>query len=418
MKKVADEAVELSPSVKNIIVCKRLGIDIDFKNGRDLWWNEITENESEICASAELDATNTVYYLGYTSGTTGKPKGIVHVQSGMLTKVAVEVYFHFDLKEDDILFWFTDIGWMMAPWAYIGSLSLGATLFIYEGSPDYPQPDRIWDVLERNKVSIFGFSPTAIRALMKQGDDWVKKHNLSSLRILGSTGEPWNPEPYMWFFKNVGGSRCPIINISGGTDICGCFLSPLIIAPLKPCTLQGPTLGMDIDVLDSDGNSVQGGVGELVWKNTCPSTPKGIWKDPQRYLDTYWSTYKNIWHHGDFASIDEDGFWFLYGRSDDTIKVAGKRVGPAEIENALGSHPAVLESAAIGVPDEIKGQNVVCFVVLKPGFNASNDLREELKNVVVQSVSGTSAAVEMSTTVANVEVIFVKFSEVTIPTDE
>jgi len=281
----------------------------------------------------------------------------------------------------------------------IGISFFGATFVVFEGAPNYPNPNRLWEMIERHKITHLGISPTAVRLLITYGDDWVNKHPMLSLRIMGSTGEPWDPESYMWFFNKVGKKRCPIINISGGTEIVGCFLSPLPITSLKPCTLRGPGLGMDIDVFDDNGQPIRGGIGHLVCKKPAPSMTKGFLNDPQRYLETYFSRWPNarltgcpfgqVWYHGDWAKVDEDGFWFLYGRSDDTIKVAGKRTGPAEIEAALIEHPAVSEAAAIGVPDDIKGEAVVCFVVLKPKITPTELLREELKNQVVKHLGKT-----------------------------
>jgi acetyl-CoA synthetase len=297
-----------------------------------------------------------------------------------------EIGYYFDLKETDIFFWFTDIGWMMGPWEIIGVQHFGGTYMISEGVPNYPSPDRLWQIIERNKVSILGISPTAIRLLMSQGDRWVDAHDLGSLRMLGSTGEPWDIKSYMWYFEKVGGKRCPIINISGGTEIVGCLLSPLPITALKPCTLRGPGLGMDIDVFNDEGRPVRGGIGHLVCKKPAPSMTKGFLKDPERYIETYFSKWPDVWYHGDWAKVDEDGFWFLYGRSDDTIKIAGKRVGPAEIESALMDHPAVQEAAAIGVPHDIKGEAVICFVVVKQGIEPIDQLKEELKAKVAASL--------------------------------
>jgi len=230
-----------------------------------------------------------------------------------------------------------------------------------------------------HRITTLGISPTLIRALIPAGDEHVARHDLSSLRVLGSTGEPWNPEPYLWFLRKVGGGRCPIINISGGTEIGACFLSPLPITELKPATLRGPALGMDVDVWDADGRPVgPGEVGELVCKKPWPAMTRGIWKDPERYLDTYWRRWPGVWVHGDWASRDEDGFWFLHGRSDDTMNIAGKRLGPAEVESALAGHPAVAESAAVGVPDEVKGEAIWCFVVTKPGFERDDELSKAL----------------------------------------
>jgi acetyl-CoA synthetase len=237
-------------------------------------------------------------------------------------------------------------------------------------------------MIERHGVTIFGISPTAIRMLMGFPEEEVRKHDLRSLRILGSTGEPWDPDSWTWFYKNVGGSRCPIINISGGTDIIGCFLAPLPINVLKPTTLRGPGIGMSIDVWDEEGNPLRGEVGYLVATKPTPSMTRGLWGDPDRYIEAYWSRWENVWDHGDWAIIDKEGYWYLKGRADDTIKVAGRRIGPAEVESALMDHEAVGEAAAIGVPHEIKGEGIMAFVVLKPGYEPSEELRQELRSQV------------------------------------
>lgn len=385
LKKEADEARRLCPTVKRTIVVRRLGSEIPWDDACDLDWSTILAAASPACETERTESEDP-FMIIYTSGTTGKPKGSVHVHGGFLVKIAEEVAYQTDLHDDDVLWWFTDMGWIMAPWELIGGWALGGTIFAYEGAPDYPQTDRLWAMIERHGISIFGVSPTLIRALIKFGDEPVLKHDLSSLRIFGSTGEAWNPEPYRWLFEVVGKKRCPIINLSGGTEVGACFLSPHPVTPLKSCTLRGPALGMAVDVWDETGKPVRGSVGELVCTKPWPGMTRGIWKDPQRFLDAYWSRFPNAWVHGDWASIDEDGYWFLHGRSDDTIKIAGKRVGPAEVESALAGHPAVQESAAIGVPHELKGEGVVCFVILKPGYASDAALREALKDQVVKEL--------------------------------
>lgn len=384
----ADAAAQNTPTLEHIVVYRRLGLNVPWTAGRDIWWHDFIEKESDRCPTEQLDAEDYSIII-YTSGTTGKPKGTVHTHAGCLAQMCKELGYYFDVKPEDVFFWFTDIGWMMGPWELIGVQHFGTPYLIYEGAPDYPKPDRLWELLEKHKVTTLGISPTAIRLMITYGEEWVKRHDLSRLRILGSTGEPWDRESYMWFFEKVGGKRCPIINISGGTEIVGCLLSPLPITSLKPCTLRGPGLGMDVDVFDDEGKPIRGGIGHLVCKKPAPSMTKGFLNDPQRYLDTYFSRWPGVWYHGDWAKIDEDGFWFLFGRSDDTIKVAGKRTGPAEIEAALIEHPAVSEAAAIGIPHDIKGETVVCFVVLKPGFTPSESLREELKGQVVKHLGKT-----------------------------
>jgi acetyl-CoA synthetase len=326
-------------------------------------------------------------FIAYTSGTTGRPKGSVAVHGGFGVKVAEEVAFQFDVRPDDTLFWFTDMGWIMGPWEVVGTLANGATLALYEGAPDHPTPARLWEYLERTGVTVLGISPTLIRALMPHGSDAVRGADLSRLRILGSTGEPWNADPWQWYFEVVGGGRCPVINISGGTEVGACFLSPHPVEPLKPMSLGGPALGMAVDVFDEAGRPLRDGrVGELVCTKPWPGMTRGLFKDPDRYLETYWSMYPGVWRHGDWASVDADGDWFLHGRSDDTIKVAGKRLGPAEVESVLVSHPAVVEAAAVGIPDEVKGEALWCFVVLGAGVEPTDEVRAELVALVADRV--------------------------------
>ncbi len=387
IKNEVDIAVKKVPSLEHIIVYKKLGNKISW-NEKDIWWHEIVEKQSDNCKTEVMDSEDYAMII-FSSGTTGKPKGTVHTHGGALAQIAKELGYYFDVKEDSVFFWLTDIGWMMGPWMIIGVQTFGGAYVIYEGAPNWPKPDRLWQLIEKHKITHLGISPTAIRLLMTYGDKWPKKHDLSSLKFLGSTGEPWDPDSWNWFFEKIGNKKIPIINISGGTEIIGCFLSPLPITELKPCTLRGPGLGMDIDVFDDNGKSIRGIMGHLVAKKPSPSMTRGFWNDPDRYIDTYWSKWPNVWYHGDWAKIDKDGFWFLHGRSDDTIKIAGRRTGPAEIEASLIEHPAVSEAATIGVPDEIKGEDIVCFVVLKPGYKPSELLREELKDQVIKIMGKT-----------------------------
>jgi len=262
-------------------------------------------------------------------------------------------------------------------------MALGCQVAFAEGAPDWPAADRLWGLVESERVSILGLSPTLVRALIPHGAELVERHDLSSLRVLVTTGEPWNPEPYRWLFEHVGGGRCPIINCSGGTEVGACFLSPTPAIPIKACSLGGPALGMAMDVVDSNGNSLRGEVGELVCRKPFPGMTRGFWRDPERYLDTYWRRFPGIWTHGDWASVDEDGYWFLHGRSDDTLNIAGKRIGPAELESAAVGHPSVAEAAAIGVPHDVKGEVAWIFCVVTPGTQADEALAAEVAAEVV-----------------------------------
>jgi acetyl-CoA synthetase len=364
-----------------VIVLNHCNTDVHMKDGRDLDFHASVLEQEEAKTIVNLDAEHPCMYL-YTSGTTGKPKGTVHTHAGALAQISKEVGFAFDCKADDVFFWVTDIGWMMGPWEMVGTLFWGATMVLFEGYPGYPNPDVVWDICERNGVTTLGISPTLIRHLKAQGDQWVKKHDLSTLRLLGSTGEPWDEDSYMWFFDNVGGKRCPVINISGGTEIVGCLLSPLPLMPLRPCSLGGPGLGMAVDVYTEEGQSVKGEIGHLVCRKPAPSMTRSFLGDKQRYLETYFEKYPGIWYHGDWAKVEADGSWFLFGRSDDTIKVAGKRVGPGEVESALVEHPEVAEAAVIGVPHDVKGQALVCFVVMMPNSQISPEVISELRALV------------------------------------
>ncbi|MBI2954431.1 MAG: acetate--CoA ligase [Chloroflexi bacterium] len=381
MKETADAAVELSPEVEKVVVVRRVGHEVPWKQSRDVWWDEMVAGQPRRYETERTDAEDP-YMIIYTSGTTGRPKGALHAHCGFPIKGTQDMAHCFDVQDKDILFWLTDMGWMMGPWAVIGTLTLGSTVLLYEGTPDYPKPDRMWDLVERHGVTVLGISPTAIRALMGHGEEWVKKHDLSSLRILGSTGEPWNPGPYMWFHEKVGGGRCPIINYSGGTEISGGIVCCNPITPTKPCSFSGPIPGIDADVVDENARSVRGVVGELIIRKPWPGMTRGFWKDPQRYEDAYWSRWPGIWVHGDWALVDDEGFWFIHGRSDDTIKIAGKRVGPAEVESAAVAHPSVGEAAAIGVPHPLKGETVVCFVVTRPGHEENDRVRREIMDTI------------------------------------
>ena len=381
MKSVADKVAERIPSLSHMIVLKLTGTPIDMKEGRDHWWNELITHQAD-SASTEITDAETPMMIIYTSGTTGLAKGAVHTHCGFPIKSAQDMAFGTDLQAGEIIYWMTDMGWMMGPWLVFGALILGGTFFLYDGAPDYPGPGRLWEIVEKHKIGILGVSPTLIRLLMTHGEDPVEPYDLSSLRYFASTGEPWNPDPWMWLFEKVGKKKIPIMNYSGGTEISGGIVMGNPLLPLKACAFSGPCPGIAADVFDDDGKPVRDKVGELVIKSPWIGMTRGFWKNPERYEDTYWSRWENTWVHGDFAAIDSDGLWYILGRSDDIIKVAGKRFGPAEAESVLVSHPAVIEAATIGVPHKIKLNELVVFCVLTPGTEPSEDLREELKQSV------------------------------------
>lgn len=387
LKVTADAAIRDGESVAAVVVCRRTGEDIPWQPGRDHWWHEIVPGQPAERETERTDAEDP-FMIIYTSGTTGRPKGALHTHDGFPIKATQDLAHCFDLHADDTLLWVTDLGWMMGPWAIIGTLTLGATLVLFEGTPNWPEPDRLWSLVQRYRVTVCGVAPTLVRALMAApgGETWPKKHDLSSLRVLGSTGEAWNPGPWRWLFEHVGGGRCPIINYSGGTEISGGIISSFTILPLKPTCFSAPVPGLAVDVVDETGNPVRDAVGELVIRNAWPGMTRGFWQDRARYEEAYWSRIPGLWVHGDFARIDEDGFWYILGRSDDTIKVAGKRVGPAEVESAAVSHPAVQEAAAISVPHAIKGEAIVVFVVLRPEQEPSEALRGEIETKITDQL--------------------------------
>ncbi len=366
------QAAEKAPAVERILLVDQ--------------WDSMLRGQTTECETVPLDSEAKALIL-YTSGTTGKPKGTVHTHAGALAQMSKEIYLAFDHKPDDRFFWLSDIGWMMGPWSIIGNHHFGGTILLFDGAPDYPDPSRLWQIIERHGITTFGISPTAIRLLMRS--DSAKQHSMPSLRLLGSTGEPWDETSYAWFFENVGKRRCPIINISGGTEIVGCFLFPLPIQPLKACTLGAPAPGMATEVVDESGRPVRGKMGYLVCTKPAPSMTRGVWGDPERYIETYWSRFPGMWFHGDWASADEDGCWFLHGRADESMNVAGRKVGPAEVEDALMEHPAVAEAAVIGVPDEIKGETIVGFVVMKKDSAGTESLRDSIIKQVVDSLGPT-----------------------------
>ena len=387
MKPVADEAAAQIPTLKQIIVLKQTGKWSMENAGRASVprWSP-PKGASHIEQPTERTSAEDPMMIIYTSGTTGTPKGALHTHCGFPIKSAQDMWQGLDLHSDETLFWMTDMGWMMGPWEVFGTLLLGATMMLYDGAPDFPGPDRIWSLVDRHKVTALGVSPTLIRALRRYGDEIVHRHDLSSLRKFASTGEPWNPDPWMWLFQSAGREKLPIINYSGGTEISGGIVMGNVLTPMKPCAFSGPLPGMAADVVDEGGKSVRGKVGELVIREPWIGMTRGFWKDRQRYIDSYWSRWPDVWVHGDWAAIDDDGLWYILGRSDDTIKIAGKRLGPAEVESILVAHPKVSEAAAVGVPDSIKGEALVCFCVLKKDANGGVDLAAELKRSVARDL--------------------------------
>jgi acetyl-CoA synthetase len=381
MKAIADGAVALSPSVRNILVVRNSGEDVPMVQGRDHWWNEIPADTAEITnpAPAESLDPNDPLMIIYTSGTTGAPKGILHSHLGFLLKAATDFGYAFDIQHDDTVAWIADMGWMLGPLMIIGCLHFGATAVLTEGVPDYPEGDRLWRIVERHRVTVQGIAPTAARGLLARTHGARPDADLSTLRAFASTGEAWDDPSWHWLFETVGQSRLPILNYSGGTETGGGILSCYTIAPQSPASFSGPLPGMDVDVFDAAGKPTSD-IGELVVLNTWPGMTHGFWQANERYLNTYWNQWGDVWVHGDLASVYANGNWRIHGRSDDTLKIGGRRVGPAEIESSLVGQPGVAEAAVIGVPDELRGQRVVAFVVPRPG---ETGLRE---SELIQSV--------------------------------
>lgn len=377
MKETADEAVTLSGGIEHILVVDYTDRDgTPMTEGRDVWWHDVVDRAAPVGPARSWSEDPVM--IAYTSGTTGRPKGAVHVQAGLTVKIAEEGALQLDVNRDDVLMWVTDMGWIMGPWMVIAGLANGAAIATYDGAPDYPAPDRIWEVVSDLGITILGLSPTLVRALQPYGGEQARRHDLRALRLFGSTGEPWNPEPWWWLFRDVGEGTRPIVNISGGTEVGACILSANLVQGIKPVSLGKPALGVDADVYDAEGRPLRGEVGELVIRGSWPGMTRGFWGEPDRYLATYWSRFDDTWVHGDWASIDDDGFWYLHGRSDDTLNIAGKRIGPAEIESVAVALDEVTMAAAIGVPDEVKGEKVALYLVPAPGVIPDPALTEKV----------------------------------------
>jgi acetyl-CoA synthetase len=385
LKKIADEAIKRAPIVEHVVVFKRTGQAIEMEEGRDMWWHDLMTLPIADwrCPTEILDAEDPLFML-YTSGTTGKPKAIIHTHGGYQVGVATTMKYVFDLKDEDRWWCAADPGWITGH-SYIvyGPLILGATGILYEGAPTFPYPDRWWSMVEKYGVNVFYTSPTAIRGLMRFGEAWPNRRDLSALRLLGSVGEPINPEAWRWYYKNIGKERCPIMDTWWQTETGQFMITPVPSLPLKPGSGTRPFFGQEADILDENGNPVkEGEEGYLVLKRPWPAMLRTIYKDPDRYVQQYWTRFPGVYFTGDSARRDQDGYYWIIGRVDEVIKVSGYRLGTAEIESALTSHPSVAEAAAIGLPHEVKGQAIHAFVLLRQGFTASKELEEELRQYV------------------------------------
>lgn len=370
MKETADAALEQAPLVTNVVVVRSLGEEAKMVAGRDVYYDDLEQNPAPV--SFADTGSNDPAVIIYTSGTTGAPKGIVHSHAGYLVKSGTDFAYGFDIHFDDVIGWTSDMGWMLGPLMITGGLQLGATIVMTEGVPDYPHPGRVWEIAERNKVTFQGLAPTAARALMAGGHPIT--HDISSIHSFASTGEAWDEPTWHWLFDEVGQRRRPIVNYTGGTETGGGILVGYPFLPMTPGSFNGPLPGMDVAVLDAEGNSVQNNVGELSMLNTWPGMTHAFWQDTKRFLETYWTRFPNTWVHGDLASVSPGEGWRLYGRSDDTIKVSGRRIGPSEIESAMLKDPRIQDVAAIGVPDPARGQRVVVFVTTNDAQAREADL--------------------------------------------
>ena len=388
LKTNVDRALSGTPTVERVIVLKRTGQDVAMEPGRDRWWHELVAAQPSEHRARGFDSEHPLYIL-YTSGSTGKPKGVLHTTAGYLLGVALTTHYVFDLKDTDVYFCTADVGWVTGhSYVVYGPLACGATVMMYEGAPNHPEPDRFWQIIDRHRVSIFYTAPTAIRAFLRWGDDYVKRHSLKSLRLLGSVGEPINPEAWMWYYNLIGKKRCPIVDTWWQTETGAIMVSPLPgITPTKPGSCTRPFFGVVPKVLDENGVEVpKGGGGKLFLGQPWPSMLRTLWGDDERFKKQYWSELPGYYFAGDGARFDEDGYLWVVGRIDDVLNVSGHRIGTAEVESALVSHPSVAEAAVVGRPDDLKGQALVCFVTVKNGVTASPELKEQLRAHVAKEI--------------------------------
>lgn len=386
LKKQTDEALKDAPSVKNVVVYQRTGEKVSWKGSRDLWWHEIVKEQSTECPTEKTDANDTLFLL-YTSGTTGKPKGIIHAHAGYALGTSLTLKWVFDLKENSVWWCAADVGWITGH-SYIvyAPLILGVTSVLYEGAPDYPEPDRWWQIIDKYKVTVLYTSPTSIRLFMKYGEEYPQKHNLSSLRLLGSVGEPINPEAWIWYYNCIGGKKCQIMDTWWQTETGSFVISPLPITSLKPGSTTKALPGFSADIFNEKGKPVKNAGGQLVLLKPWPAMLRGLYGEPERYKKTYWSTFSNTYLAGDIARKDKDDYFWIQGRADDILNVAGHRIGNSEIESALVSHKAVAEAAVIGKPHKIKGESVTAFVILRKGLQPDEALRKELREHVGKEI--------------------------------
>jgi acetyl-CoA synthetase len=388
LKSGVDRAVPSTPSVQHVIVLKRCGNAVNMTEGRDLWWHDLMVRASD-GHRARAHESETPLFILYTSGSTGKPKGVLHTTAGYLLGVTMTTKYVFDLKDTDIYWCTADIGWVTGhSYVVYGPLSAGATVLMYEGAPNHPEPDRFWEIIDRHGVTIFYTAPTAIRAFMRWGDDYVRRHHLRSLRLLGTVGEPINPEAWMWYYRTIGGKRCPIVDTWWQTETGAIMVTPLPgVTPTKPGSATLPFFGVVPKVVDETGAEVPRNTGgRLVLTRPWPSMLRTLWGDDERFRRQYWSEVPGCYFTGDGARQDEDGYFWIVGRIDDVLNVAGHRIGTAEVESALVSHHSVAEAAVVGRPDDLKGQALVAFVTLKAGVEPSDALKENLRNHVAKEI--------------------------------